>query len=138
MDNLPFWVVESERFCRFVKSVNPMTWIPIRRIIINLVTKEYQQAISHIKALQTAKGLIHLTFDSWTSHQNDPYLGINDLTVQAMIYGHRSKVIDIRKLLGHHGDRDFGGGENTDSEAGDGDGGDNGDNNAFFLMLLTN
>jgi hypothetical protein len=53
-----------------------------------------------------------------------------------MIYGHRSKAIDIRELLGHHGDRDFGGDENTDSEAGDGDGGDDGDNNAF-LMLLT-
>jgi hypothetical protein len=27
--------------------------------------------------LQTAKKLIHLTFDCWTSRQNDPYLGIN-------------------------------------------------------------
>jgi hypothetical protein len=51
MNNLPFWVVESERFCRFVKSVNPMAWIPTRHTIINLVTREYQQAIPHIKAL---------------------------------------------------------------------------------------
>jgi hypothetical protein len=52
-----------------------------------------------------------------------------------MIYGHRSKIIDIRELLGHHGDRNFGGNENTDSEAGNSDGGDDGDNNAFFNAI---
>jgi hypothetical protein len=51
-----------------------------------------------------------------------------------MIYGHGSKAIDIRELLGHHGDWDFGGDENTDSEAGDGDSGDD-DNNAFFNAI---
>jgi hypothetical protein len=45
------------------------------------------------------------------------------------------KVIDIRELLGHHGDRNFGGDENTDSEAGNGDGGDNGNDNAFFNAI---
>jgi hypothetical protein len=53
-----------------------------------------------------------------------------------MIYGHGSKAINIQELLGHYGDRDFGGDENTDFEAGDGDGGDDSDDNAF-LMLLT-
>jgi hypothetical protein len=52
-----------------------------------------------------------------------------------MIYGHGSKAIDIRELLGHHGDGDFGGDENTDSEAGDGDGGDDGDDNSFFNAI---
>jgi hypothetical protein len=78
IDNLPFWIVEFQRFCQFMKSVSPMVWIPIKRIIINLVIREYQQAIPHIKALlQTSKELIHLTFDGWTSRQNDSYLGIN-------------------------------------------------------------
>jgi hypothetical protein len=78
MDNLPFWVVKSERFRRFVKSVNPVAWVPARKTIRSLVIKKYQQIIPHIKAfLQTAKRLIHLIFNCWTFRQNDPYLGIN-------------------------------------------------------------
>jgi hypothetical protein len=57
------------------------------------------------------------------------------LTVQVMIYGYGSKAIDIRELLGHHGDRDFGNDENTDSEASDGDGGNDSDDNAFFNAI---
>jgi hypothetical protein len=102
MDNLPFWVVESERFCRLVKSVNPMAWIPIRRTIINLVTREYQQATPHIKALlQTAKGLIHLTFDGWTSRQNDPYLGINAYFVDRDWKQH-TVLLGLQTLQGTH------------------------------------
>jgi hypothetical protein len=54
-----------------------------------------------------------------------------------MIYGYGLKPIDIQKLLGHHGDRDFSGDENTDSKAGDGDGGDDGDDNAFLILLTS-
>jgi hypothetical protein len=67
-NNLPFSVVDSEEFRRFVTSINPACWIPSRKVITNLIKNEYQYAVSHIKTLlQTAKGLIHLTFDGWTS-----------------------------------------------------------------------
>jgi hypothetical protein len=52
-----------------------------------------------------------------------------------LIYGHGSKAIDIRELLGHHGDRNFGNDENTGSEADNGDGGDNDDDNALFIAV---
>jgi hypothetical protein len=52
-----------------------------------------------------------------------------------MIYGYKSKAIDIRELLGHHGDRNFSGDENIDSEAGDGDSDNNDNNNAFFNAI---
>jgi hypothetical protein len=52
-----------------------------------------------------------------------------------LIYGHGSKAIDIRELLGHHGDRDFGDDENTGSEADNGDSGDDGDDSAFFNAI---
>jgi hypothetical protein len=48
---------------------------PSRNTIDNLIKREYQYAIPHVKnLLGSAKGLIHLTFDGWTSRQNDPYL----------------------------------------------------------------
>jgi hypothetical protein len=77
MNNLPFCVVKSERFRRFLCSVNPEAWISAENIIMNLVLREYQHAITQVKQmLQTARKLIHLTFDGWTSRQNDSYLGI--------------------------------------------------------------
>jgi hypothetical protein len=78
MNNLPFQVVILERFRRYLKSVNPITEVLTRQTMVNLVIKKYQYAIPQIKALlNTAKELIHLTFDIWTFRQNESYLGIH-------------------------------------------------------------
>jgi hypothetical protein len=78
MNNLPFQVVTLERFRRYFKSVNPVAEVLTRQTVINLVIKKYQYAIPQVKALlNTTKGLIHLTFDIWTSQQNESYLGIH-------------------------------------------------------------
>jgi hypothetical protein len=78
MNNLPFQIVTSERFRRYLKSVNPVAEVPTRQIMVNLVIKKYQYAIPQVKAfLNTAKELIHLIFDIWTSRQNESYLGIH-------------------------------------------------------------
>jgi hypothetical protein len=78
MDNLPFQVVTSERFRRYLKSVNLMAEVPTRQTVVNLVIRKYQYAIPQIKAfLNTAKELIHLIFDIWTSRQNESYLKIH-------------------------------------------------------------
>jgi hypothetical protein len=64
MDNLPFQVVTSERFRRYLKSVNPVAEVPTRQTVVNLVIREYQYAIPQVKALfNTTKELIHLTFN---------------------------------------------------------------------------
>jgi hypothetical protein len=49
MDNLPFQFVDSERFRRYLKSVNPVAGIPTRQTVANLVTIEYQHAIPQVK-----------------------------------------------------------------------------------------
>jgi hypothetical protein len=78
MNNLPFQVVTSERFRRYLKFVNPMAEVPTRQTMVNLVIREYQYAIPQVKAFfNTAKELIHLTFDIWTFRQNESYLEIH-------------------------------------------------------------
>jgi hypothetical protein len=49
-----------------------------------------------------------------------------------MIYSQKSKAIDIRELLDHYGDQDFGINESTDSEA---DNNDSSNNAAFFSAI---
>jgi hypothetical protein len=49
-----------------------------------------------------------------------------------MIYGQESKAIDIKELLDHYGDQDFGINESTGSEA---DNSDNSNNAAFFSAI---
>jgi hypothetical protein len=51
--------------------------------------------------LQTAKGLIHLTFDSWTSRQNDPYLGINACFVDRD-WKQQTVLLGLQPLQGTH------------------------------------
>jgi hypothetical protein len=44
----------------------------------NLVAKEYARAVPFVKQkLATARGMINLSFDGWTSRQNVSFLGIN-------------------------------------------------------------
>jgi hypothetical protein len=78
IDGLLFSVVSSERFWSFVELINPTCWIPSRQRITPLIEKEYRYAVLQVKhLLHSAKRLIHLTFDGWTSRQNVSYLGIN-------------------------------------------------------------
>jgi hypothetical protein len=77
MGNHPFSVVENARFRRYIKSINPAAKIPNRTTLRNLLAKEYQLTIPQVrKILQSALGMIHFTFDGWTSRQNDSFLGV--------------------------------------------------------------
>ncbi|KAF5973444.1 ribonuclease H [Fusarium coicis] len=63
--NLPFNLVSSERFRRLLLYNNPSLreeQIPSDRTLVNLLT---------------ARSVIHLAFDGWTSRQNASFLGIN-------------------------------------------------------------
>jgi hypothetical protein len=43
-----------------------------------LLSKEYEKAVPEVRRkLQTAMGMIHLTFDGWTSRQNISFLGVS-------------------------------------------------------------
>jgi hypothetical protein len=55
--------------------------------------------------------------------------------VQAMIYDYESKAVDSRELLGYYNDRNFGGDENTDSEAGNNNGGNDDNDSALFNAI---
>jgi hypothetical protein len=79
--NLPFNLVNSERFKRLLLYNNPSLQeeqIPTSKTLINLLINEYKRAIGPLhEQLQRARSMIHFTFDGWTSRQNTSFLGIN-------------------------------------------------------------
>ncbi|KAF6527892.1 hypothetical protein HZS61_008209 [Fusarium oxysporum f. sp. conglutinans] len=79
--NLPFNLVNSERFRRLLLYNNPSLQeeqIPSDRTLVNLLTNEYNRARGPVHVLlQKARSMIHFTFDGWTSRQNASLLGIN-------------------------------------------------------------
>jgi hypothetical protein len=50
-DNMPFAVARFPRFRRLPKYLNPLTLIPSNQILVNLVIKKYQRAISSVKQI---------------------------------------------------------------------------------------
>lgn len=79
--NLPFNLVNSERFKRLLLYNNPSLQedqILTSKTLINLLINEYKRAIGLLhEQLQTARSMVHFTFESWTSRQNTSFLGIN-------------------------------------------------------------
>ncbi|KAJ3495227.1 hypothetical protein NLG97_g3547 [Lecanicillium saksenae] len=79
--NLPFNLVNSERFRRLLLYNNPSLQagqIPSDRSLVTLLTNEYNRALGPVRALlRRARSMIHFTFDGWTSRQNASFLGIN-------------------------------------------------------------
>ncbi|XP_044714629.1 Ribonuclease H-like protein [Hirsutella rhossiliensis] len=79
--NLPFNVVNSERFRRLLLYNNPALQegqIPTGKTLVNLLLDEYNRALGPLcELLQRARSMIHFTFDGWTSRQNTSFLGIN-------------------------------------------------------------
>ncbi|KAK4078867.1 hypothetical protein Purlil1_11805 [Purpureocillium lilacinum] len=79
--NLPFHLVNSERFKRLLLYNNPSLQegqIPSDKTLVNLLTAEYNRALGPVHAvLQGARSMVHFTFDGWTSRQNASFLGVN-------------------------------------------------------------
>ncbi|KAL5610641.1 hypothetical protein FOBRF1_006758 [Fusarium oxysporum] len=79
--NLPFNLVNSERFRRLLLYNNPSLreeQIPSDRTLVNLLTSEYNRASQEVRVLlRKARSMFHFTFDGWTSRQNASFLGIN-------------------------------------------------------------
>ncbi|KAJ6436956.1 ATPase [Purpureocillium lavendulum] len=79
--NLPFNLVNSERFKRLLLYNNPSLregQIPSDNTLVSLLTSEYNRALGPVHALlERARSMIHFTFDGWTSRQKVSFLGIN-------------------------------------------------------------
>ncbi|KAJ3575724.1 hypothetical protein NPX13_g3934 [Xylaria arbuscula] len=79
--NLPFTVVDNPRWRRQQLYNNPSIdekTLPHSKTITRLLLSEYQRAVPLVKAfLRTARGLIHLTFDGWTSRKLTSFIGIH-------------------------------------------------------------
>lgn len=79
--NLPFHLVNSERFRRLLLHNNPSLQgrqIPSDKTLVSLLLNEYSRAVGPLRELlQRARGMVHVTFDGWTSRQNSSFLGIN-------------------------------------------------------------
>ena len=80
-NNLPFTIVQCERFQRMLLYNNPVLekeQIPSPQTLKRMIDNEYERAIGSVtEVLQSARGLIHYTFDGWTSRVNTSFLGIN-------------------------------------------------------------
>jgi hypothetical protein len=79
--NLPFNLVNSERFRRLLLYNNPSLQegqIPTGKTLVTLLMDEYSRALGPVhELLRRARSMIHFTFDGWTSRQNTSFLGIN-------------------------------------------------------------
>ena len=75
--NQPFSIVETPSFKRLIEYIRPATQLPSRRTLLRLLRAEYDRGVTAIKSLlQTARGMIHFTFDGWTSRRNTSFLGV--------------------------------------------------------------
>jgi hypothetical protein len=79
--NLPFDLVNSERFRRLLLYNNPSLQegqMTSGKTLVNLLINEYNRALGPLhELLQRARSMIYFTFDGWTSRQNTSFLGIN-------------------------------------------------------------
>src|SRR6516162_3482173 len=68
--NLPFHIVDSERFQRLLFYGNPVLekkHLPSSNTLITMLVDEYKGAIGPVtETLRSARSMIHYTFDSWT------------------------------------------------------------------------
>jgi len=77
-ENLPFHTVDTPAFEQVIKSLNPIASIPNSKSFLRLLGTEYEVGKAKVRELlSTARGMIHLSFDGWTSRQNTSFIGIN-------------------------------------------------------------
>jgi hypothetical protein len=101
-DNLPFRLVDLVAFRRWAIYRNPGGSLPTRNMIASLLKNEYRRAIPHMKhMLQSSRGLMHFTFDGWTSRQNVSFWGMNaHFLDQDWVF--RTIFLGLPPLRNHH------------------------------------
>lgn len=80
-NNLPFSIVNDARFQRLLLYNNPLLQVhdlPKAMTLWRILHDEYQRALGPItEILKTSRGMIHLTFDGWTSKSMLSFIGID-------------------------------------------------------------
>lgn len=79
--NYSFATVNDPRWRRILLYNNPNLkeqQLLLHKTLINLLMTEYKRAMDSVRTLlSTARGMIYLTFDGWTSRKNTSFVGIN-------------------------------------------------------------
>ncbi|KJK73923.1 hypothetical protein H634G_10784 [Metarhizium anisopliae BRIP 53293] len=103
--NLPFEIVNTERFQRILLYGNPLldkTHIPSAKTLFRMLESEYRGAIGPVtEVLRNARSQIHFSFDGWTSKSYVSFLGINAQFVDSDFAQHRI-LLGLRPLSGRH------------------------------------
>jgi hypothetical protein len=100
--NLPFRLVATPDFRLFINSINPGVKIPSKGTILSLLNNKYKKVVPEMRRkLQTAMGMIHLTFDGWTSRQNTSFLGVSARFLDKD-WNHQTVLLGLPPLARHH------------------------------------
>lgn len=77
-ENLPFHTVDSPAFLRVLRSLNPIASIPNSKTFFRLLRTEFVKGKESVRELlATARGMVHITFDGWTSRHSTSFIGVN-------------------------------------------------------------
>jgi hypothetical protein len=103
--NLPFNIVNTERFQRILLYGNPLidvTHIPSAKTLLRMLESEYRGAVGPVtEVLRSARSQIHFSFDGWTSKSYTSFLGINAQFIDNHFVQHRI-LLGLRPLSGRH------------------------------------
>ena len=103
--NLPFEIVNTERFQRILLYGNPLlekAFIPSAKTLLRMLTSEYEGAVGPVtEVLRRARSQVHFTFDGWTSKTCTSFIGINAQFLDRDFVQHRI-LLGLRPLRGRH------------------------------------
>lgn len=103
--NLPFEIVNTERFQRMLLYANPLldkALLPSAKTLLRMLETEYKGAVGPVtEVLRSARSQIHFTFDGWTSRSYTSFLGINAQFIDRNFVQHRI-LLGLRPLGGRH------------------------------------
>ncbi|OWT43206.1 hypothetical protein VFPPC_18521 [Pochonia chlamydosporia 170] len=103
--NLPFDIVNTERFQRILLYGNPLldaAHIPSAKKGLRMLESEYSGAVGPVtEVLRSARSQIHFSFDGWTSKSYASFLGINAQFIDHSFVQHRI-LLGLRPLSGRH------------------------------------
>ncbi|KAK4073094.1 hypothetical protein Purlil1_13128 [Purpureocillium lilacinum] len=103
--NLPFEIVNTDRFQRVLLYANPLldkALIPSAKTLLRMLETEYKAAVGPVtELLRSARSQIHFSFDGWTSRSYTSFLGINAQFVDRNFVQHRI-VLGLRPMGGKH------------------------------------
>lgn len=103
--NLPFDIVNTERFQRLLLYGNPLldaTHIPSGKTLLRMLESEYRGAVGPVtEVLRSARSQVHFSFDGWTSKTYTSFLGINAQFIDRTFVQHRI-LLGLRPLSGKH------------------------------------